>query len=384
PAPKCLPDTRIAVREKIAQWLHDREGLPILWLKGPAGYGKSSIAQTIAEECHESGNLAGSFFFSRGHAGRSNITGFIPTISSQLTINIPSSRNLVYQAILNDPSISDKARQKQFKRLVIDPLHQLKDIVTPKVLVIDALDECGTNASVDELVKIMANTQFPLRVFITSRQESDIQEVFRDPMINDKTHHLALETFQAEDDIHVFLHHQFSLIYERKQLALHGIPEVWPSVADLKRLVELSSGLFIFASTVVRLVAEDDEDGHPTQRLKVVLETPPGLNNLYTQILSTANLGPNFQNIVGTIILLKEPLTVKKLEQLLQLKTHTILNALSKLHSILMIPNNNDTPIRLFHKSLFDHLTNQVHAGESFIDLKVHTIHITLACLKSM
>ncbi len=119
---------------KIAQWRDNPEGPTICWLKGPAGAGKSSIAQTIAEECHEGGNLAGSFFFRRGHAGCTNITGFIPTILSQLTINVPSTRNLVYHAIHGDHLICDKTHISQFEELIISPLHQLKNVVTPKVL----------------------------------------------------------------------------------------------------------------------------------------------------------------------------------------------------------------------------------------------------------
>ncbi|KAF8982500.1 hypothetical protein BDQ17DRAFT_1505788 [Cyathus striatus] len=34
-------------------------------LYGPAGAGKSAIAQTTAEECHREGKLAASFFYSR-------------------------------------------------------------------------------------------------------------------------------------------------------------------------------------------------------------------------------------------------------------------------------------------------------------------------------
>ena len=61
--PKCHPRTRRAVLEKIMGWVKDPNKVAlILWLYGPAGAGKSAIAQTIAELLEEAGLLAAAFF----------------------------------------------------------------------------------------------------------------------------------------------------------------------------------------------------------------------------------------------------------------------------------------------------------------------------------
>ena len=53
------------------QWIKDvYKNELFLWLYGPAGAGKSSIAQSISELCDEAGILDASFFFSRSAAGR--------------------------------------------------------------------------------------------------------------------------------------------------------------------------------------------------------------------------------------------------------------------------------------------------------------------------
>src|SRR5271155_3585946 len=75
PPPNCHPNTRIAVRKIILDWIHEESSaLPFFWLYGPAGAGKTSILQAIAEFLSSSSqsdeNFGGSFFFSRGKNGR--------------------------------------------------------------------------------------------------------------------------------------------------------------------------------------------------------------------------------------------------------------------------------------------------------------------------
>ena len=38
------------VLEAVKNWAQDKDGLPVCWLYGPAGSGKSVVAHTIAEE----------------------------------------------------------------------------------------------------------------------------------------------------------------------------------------------------------------------------------------------------------------------------------------------------------------------------------------------
>ena len=64
-APKCQPDTRKAILGDITSWVsdHSKKTL-ILWLRAPAGSGKSAILQQIAENFQKLGGLSVSFFFS--------------------------------------------------------------------------------------------------------------------------------------------------------------------------------------------------------------------------------------------------------------------------------------------------------------------------------
>ncbi|KAF8347570.1 hypothetical protein F5887DRAFT_35858 [Amanita rubescens] len=63
PPPKCHPKTRKKVLKIISDWIDDSYPRQrIMWLNGPAGAGKSAIAQTVAERYKDS-RLAASFFF---------------------------------------------------------------------------------------------------------------------------------------------------------------------------------------------------------------------------------------------------------------------------------------------------------------------------------
>ena len=52
PAPRCHPDTRIAVQRVVANWIclkGDWAEKGIMWMSGAPGVGKSAIAQTVCE-----------------------------------------------------------------------------------------------------------------------------------------------------------------------------------------------------------------------------------------------------------------------------------------------------------------------------------------------
>ena len=127
------------------------EGLDafIMWVYGPAGSGKSAIAQTIAEMCEDKMILLASFFFSRNDPSRSNVKPLIATIAYQITLNLPHVREGILGAIERDPLIFSKSLAVQFKSLIVAPLQPLveagffKEPTSHHLVIIDGLDECS-------------------------------------------------------------------------------------------------------------------------------------------------------------------------------------------------------------------------------------------------
>ena len=63
-----------------------------------------------------------------------------------------------------------------------------------------------------------------------------------------------------------------------------------------------------------------------------------------------------FREVVGTIVILAEPLPIGPLSQLLRIPERTIGHRLSMLRSVLNIPSDSATPVKLFHLSFRDFL----------------------------
>jgi hypothetical protein len=88
------------------------------------------------------------------------------------------------------------------------------------------------------------------------------------------------------------------------------------------------------------------------------------LDQLYTQVLSHAfpDISPflsgQVKKVLGTIGLLRNPLSSLALERLLGLKPRTVWRTLSRLHSIVIVPEDGLQVIRLVHPSFFDYMTN--------------------------
>ncbi|KAF8990745.1 hypothetical protein BDQ17DRAFT_1433538 [Cyathus striatus] len=150
--PKCHPDTRLAVTDDIMNWVNSSNPKErILWMKGPAGAGKSSVAQTIAQRCKNEGKLISSFFFSRT-AGNARDDGrrLVPTIAYYLMLAVPPVRELIVTELERDPGMFEYTPMEiQFQKLIVGPLSKvMADSPTtipgiPNILIIDGLDECS-------------------------------------------------------------------------------------------------------------------------------------------------------------------------------------------------------------------------------------------------
>lgn len=414
-ASKCHPHTRIAVIKEIMDWIRNYNRLEqFLWLYGPAGSGKSSIAQTIAEICDQEGRLASDFFFSRTAPGRNTEINLIPSLACQLTVSIPAIGTHMATAIKSDTLIFSRSLQLQFETLIIRPLVQLAAAeqnpgacMRQNLIVIDGLDECGRPESqryiLTALFMAMRKSPVPLIFLITSRPEHTIRDVFNGGLAT-CTHRLVLDSkYDPDEDIKTFLHSKFDDIKRLHSLA-PLLPASWPSARDVEYLVHKSSGQFIYASTVTKFI--ESPRGRPTKRLDIILKlSSPGnstpfadLDALYKHILLSVDpsdlskVTPFFAFLFGTTQL-KFPSHVYPfyntptfIETFLGLEPGDLHIALGDLHSIVDVPPLSVTSlrspqIRLFHASLGDFLQDKARSGDLFIDMGNHCAIFARLCI---
>jgi hypothetical protein len=146
PPPRCHEGTREKIQNILIQWLESQfRKWNIIWLYGPAGTGKSAIAQTFAEYCTSVDRLGAAFFFSRAN-GRNDPKTVVPTIAYQLGVACVEYKSIIAELIANDPLVLKKSPRAQFTDLIAGPFLRLKKNghrVTwePLVIILDGLDE---------------------------------------------------------------------------------------------------------------------------------------------------------------------------------------------------------------------------------------------------
>lgn len=275
--PRCFPGTREEHIRNITGWgAGDWEGhqARLLWLQGPAGVGKSALAQTCAERIGD--RLGASFFFSRLN-GWNNPTGFIPTIVYQLATKSEAYRNLVDAIIVRDPLVLQKSIGVQFRELLVKPLEQLSSQdhgISENVIIVDGLDECDGQDAQCVIIEIIATSilqrSTPFLWAFFSRPEPHIVSAFSSKRIAEISWRLTLPVSRsARQDIEAYLRDGFRMIRAR-----YNLPAAitWPSEEDIRQLVCQSSGLFVHAASVIRQIARNPGALGPEQRLQSILE----------------------------------------------------------------------------------------------------------------
>ncbi|EWZ77783.1 hypothetical protein FOXG_21492 [Fusarium oxysporum f. sp. lycopersici 4287] len=404
--PTCLPGTRVELLKDICRWIDDPDSKTIFWLNGMAGTGKSTIARTVAYLRSKRGDLSASFFFKRGEMDRGNLSKFMSTLAHQLALSIPGVAFFIKKALDANPAIARKSVKEQFEKLIQGPLSEAAATATTPssvVMVIDALDECDQEADIRLLINIFsqAKTLRPhLRVFLTSRPELPIRLGFSE--VRGFYQDLVLHEIPAqivEHDIVVFLNDEFKKIRHDFNMTVgdeRKLPSDWPGRPAVERLAQMAIPLFIFAATVCRFVGDRKRDSPPIQLRKVLDYESKGhisqLDRTYGPVLRSLitdfseedkkQIIKDFKMIIGSIVILANPLSVWALSQLLEVDPEVVDNRLDTLHSVLSIPPRRKAPVRLLHLSFRDYLL----ANESEFRVDERHTHQTLAkhCLRVM
>jgi hypothetical protein len=142
----------------------------------------------VTEQTTVEKQLAGTFFFSRKHTKRCMTGYFFATLVYQLASNFPSIREDVSRVIRENPALldPDKSLREQMHAFFLQPLLNLRFRLRespPLVFVVDALDECASEAELSDLISLLGealrNPELPVtHILLTSRSEGHIREAF--------------------------------------------------------------------------------------------------------------------------------------------------------------------------------------------------------------
>ncbi|KAM0487162.1 hypothetical protein ACHAPX_000431 [Trichoderma viride] len=386
----CLPGTRTEVIAQIRHWSTEQNGQSIFWLNGMAGTGKSTISRTVAQISSNNDVLGASFFFKRGEGNRGRAAFLFTTIAAQLVRRLPCLAPHIREVLVIDPFIHEKPLSDQFQKLILDPLSKNPRCWGPNLLIaIDALDECGSEDDMRALIGVFSKAQDTIsprvKIFLTSRPELPIRLGFEN--IGGKYDNLLLASVPATTialDIELFIRNKLQTIktdYNMSVSEHRRIASDWPGKNSLQKLITTAIPLFIAAATICRFLS-DRRLGSPHHQLNRFLEYQTikisGMDMTYLPVLDrlTAGLLPNrrqevlqrFRYLIGSIINLARPLSIRSLSDLLGVSTGVIEDQLDLLHSVLSVPTDLDTPVRLLHLSFRDFLvdTEETHSKNDF------------------
>ncbi|KAF9442415.1 hypothetical protein P691DRAFT_847629 [Macrolepiota fuliginosa MF-IS2] len=397
PPPECHAETRLGLRNRIMTWFRDPDrDSNLLWLRGPAGVGKSAVAQTIAQECKNQGLLVATFFFSRPN-NRIDPDCVIPTLAYQLATENLSYRHAITSLIIKDPKFFGNALPTQFQRLIVDLLSSCDHSSTsgPILIVLDGLDECHSDDSQKDFIKLVTTfaaecrkEDLPYVWIITSRPEWQIVSTFDQLQGPGQYHEERLHVHDPESqrDVERVLRDGFREIRQKyRDSFTEGEP--WPGEAQIRVVSEMASGHFAFADTLVKFVGNAVVED-PIDQLAICLDflqgnhVPEGganpldpLTLLYRGILQTVHKMHRHNAILtlATSFLRTRKwgfggvsASIGDIVNFLFLDKGKFHRSLRKLHSVVSVPSaeHPDQPLEVYHRSFSDFTQQICRTGE--------------------
>ncbi|KAF9440368.1 hypothetical protein P691DRAFT_126138 [Macrolepiota fuliginosa MF-IS2] len=375
----CHPETRLNISRNIQAWMHNlaRE-YKILWLSGPAGVGKSAILQTIAEAeaASPTSILGATFFFSRPNERNDPQCVFI-TIAYQLSMKYPAYRKYIVELLTFNPAMVKKSMQEQFKAFIVQPF-AIKELLARShdtaLILLDGLDECEGDDAQREIILLISKFALqyptsPLIWLIASRPESHIQDTFSLDAVRLSYGRMEVDVDSDEGrhDVEKYLRDNFADIRKQHRRSIPSSLQQWPSESDFTAIATRSSGLFIFPSTLIRFIGDEDY-ADPISRLKIVLD-----------VIKSTTLSPGGKNPFATL----DALYTRILSEIPPDVSQTTLSllefgvgggraygALRRLHSVIEIPEPEDAfedHLYAFHASFYDYLSSPSRSGTFYI-----------------
>ncbi|PPR06990.1 hypothetical protein CVT26_004259 [Gymnopilus dilepis] len=270
--PTPSPGIRQKIQDRILDWAaaatYDKS---ITWVYGPPRSGKSVLMKATADMLHQRGVLLASFFFTRRIDNLDRPQWFISTIAYQIARTIPEMRNEIVRMFNADPVIFNHSLESQANDLIIKPIRKIVDEMgeayptAPRVIVVDAIDECGTHDDQISVLRVLRyliqQLPIPIAVIISSRPQIHISNILKGRESGNMTSTLDITTFTEDDeDIRNYLTERLDLIGKAASTPFRTLlpPGVnkpkWPKSSDIDRVTSLASGDFIYILMVEHFV----------------------------------------------------------------------------------------------------------------------------------
>ncbi|CAG7854436.1 SubName: Full=Related to WD-repeat protein, putative-Talaromyces stipitatus {ECO:0000313/EMBL:CCA76247.1} [Serendipita indica DSM 11827] len=314
----CLQGTRQAVLQTIRNWAEDdTSDKPIFWLCDIAGSGKSTVAMSVATLCRTERTLGGQFFFSMSSNDTSTTEKFCSTMARDLVHHIPELAPHVADTVKRNPSIM-QAHLKSSSALITDPPPSTEGVKQER-----------QDLHYESARPVIESVLQPLSI------KSKLEDRLHDIKHRDNV-----------DDIAAYIHQSLYTVLPQDKR---------------QRLIEKSSGLFIWASTACRMLNNEATlESHERIYDRLISADQTGdIDDVYKLILERIPPEHNAMlcNMLALLLAAFEPPTVYDLDDILQ---HTGIGGSAKalvqsLGSVLIEDKTTKT-IQFRHPTLVEYL----------------------------
>ena len=384
---KCLDGTRTEILREIVDWVHDPDvNAPrIFWLHGQAGKGKSAIAHTIASWFKNSGGLGSCFCFSRERQAERREEKMLTTISRDLADCDLIFRRALAGVFANNYSLmATPDLIQQWQKLILAPLSQVSSKIAGNiVVVVDALDESGSESSRSHILSVLGSQTAKLpsnfRLLVTSRPLPDIQAV-----LSRACHVKAISL----DDVPVaFTERDIRLFVSMKLRELEDIGEV-----EVSQIAQKADGLFEWARLACEFIRQDTTSEMVKKRFGDCVANASGegsalLDEIYLTILgSLVSRRPTsllrFCSVMRQVLYTLDPLPIDGLNAMRRHFSHKdddfdVAIVLKFMGPVLSGITERTNPVWPLHTSFYDFLVDKNRSRYYFIEQ--HDVHRDLA-----
>ncbi|TFK69880.1 hypothetical protein BDN72DRAFT_959197 [Pluteus cervinus] len=366
PAAFCAENTCVDILQVLDDWAKSQSD-KLFWLHGVAGMGKSTIAATLSNRLNVQKLLGGYHICSRDSATYQSPSQLVLNLCSQLAqVYKPFGRQIA-KAIRANNLFAPNGMQitELFDFLLIQPLEILhsnqQKPTTVRILIIDALDECGSSEERHSDPKIGTSTQLLPSVNVEQHLQKETARTW------------SLDPTNNDSNIQQF----FKLMFQQKDFK-SDLDEL---LGKIPALTTQASGLFIWAKTAYEYLKLSLDK---VAAINTLLQkgTFNNLHFLYETVLKEAiplqdrNI---YQIVMGAILLAQEPLSEKGISRLLVvgngLKESIVVMVISRLNTLIYV--GKDERLYIMHPSLREYLTNsEVQSDFSIAQEQHYTLFV--------
>ncbi|PPQ75964.1 hypothetical protein CVT26_005745, partial [Gymnopilus dilepis] len=306
-----LENSRDDVIEYVSRWISDASEL-VLWIHGPAGMGKSTVAQQLIYLLQQEDRLAGGVLLTL--VAQEHPAEIIRMIAKQLGEKHPHAIPEVAEAARKLNSVHDSLRD-YLTTYIINPIRQLK-YPYQLIILIDGLDEWrNLEPFIQEVPHIPSPS--PVKFILTSRFNHTIDRVLSKASV----HKYSLPSVPQP-----VMERYFHLHFASDEIDWQGRR---PDEHKIRQLAILADGLLVWAATVRSLVLNKFDQRHPheilddiiTSEVKVVSKGGRRLECLYRNALLALfppDIHGALRDFLGAILVLQEALPLSDFAHLMR------------------------------------------------------------------